>query len=73
MKALLLLPFLASCAPYVGYTHLDPTPMDNDKQAHDLICGGVKIRKAVEVSIGACGNVRGGEFFRIDVEYVHDD
>lgn len=73
MKALLLIPFLAGCVPFVGYSHIDPTPLDNDGQAYDLICGGAKFREPanpIEVQVAVCHNVRGGKMFRVDVDYV---
>jgi len=68
---LILLTVLAGCAPYVGYSHLsDPNIRDD---GYDLICGGVKYREhanPVEATIAGCANVRGGQMFRIDVDYV---
>ncbi len=73
-KALLLIVFLISgCVPFVGYTHMDETPFHNDDRAYDLVCGGGKFREAgnpVEVKIAGCHNVRGGNMFRVDVDYV---
>ena len=67
MKLLLLL-LLAGCSPYVGYTHLSDPRIKGD--GYDLFCGGVKTESEIEVTAGACKNLRGGEFVKIDVEYV---
>ncbi len=70
MKALLLIPFLVGCAPYVGYTHLSDPRINGD--GYDLVCGGGKTKKNLDMSMAVCKNMRGGEFIRLDVEYVWD-
>ena len=71
MKILLLL-FLTSCAPYVGYTHLSDPSRDND--GSDLVCAGVKLQKGLDISAGWCENLRNDwSGINIDVEYVWDD
>jgi hypothetical protein len=67
---LLLLLLLSGCSPYVGYTHLSDPRVEND--GYDLVCGGAKIRKTLEVSAAVCGDLRGDEYVKIDVEYVFD-
>jgi len=70
---LAMLPLLFGCAdlhPFVGYTHLDETPLSRDEQAFDFVCGGVKYRAAIELSAAACRDIRAGAVFRFDAEYV---
>ena len=58
-----------------SYTHLDPTPLDNDGAAYDLLCGEVEKNIAsVRLRGGLCSNVasNGGEFLRLSVEYRFD-
>ena len=69
--AVLLLAGCADLKPYVGYTHLSDPSISGD--GYDLLCGGAKYREAIEVSLGACKNVRGDELIRVDVELVWND
>ena len=65
----LLALLLAGCSPYVGYTHLSNPTVNGD--GYDLACGGVKVEKSVELTIGACKAARlSGTHLKLDVEYV---
>ena len=69
-----LILFLSGCsslAPYAGYTHIsDPRIADTP---FDLVCGGVKGKKIVEVTFGACKDLHFGEYLKVDFEYVWRD
>ena len=64
-----LLPLLSACAPFVGYSHLsDPSVIDD---GYDLVCGGVKVEKGVEISAAWCENLNNDwSGVKIDVDYV---
>ena len=66
-KVILVLLLLSGCAPYVGYTHLSDPRISND--GYDLVCTGVK---GEYLSTGVCKNLApyGGEFIKVDLEYV---
>ena len=61
---------LSGCAPYVEYTHLDPTPFHNDDMAYDLVCVGGETEDRLSVDTAMCKNVRGGEMLKINVRYM---
>ncbi len=63
-----LLFILAGCAPYVGYTHLSDPRIGDD--GYDLVCGGLKADKTVELSAAVCKNLHGGEYIKFDIEYI---
>jgi hypothetical protein len=68
----LMLAVMAGCSnvtPYVAYTHMDPTPLDNDGAAWDMGCGGVKYKGLVEAKAGYCYNARGGDMLELRIEY----
>ena len=58
---------MASCAPYVGYTHLSDPTIDND--GYDLVCVG----NGKKIDIGICQNIRGGTYVKVDARLYFSD
>ena len=69
MLVIVLLIF--GCSPFIGYSHLSDPGIQGD--GSDLVCAGVKLRDEVELTVGGCKNLRGGQMLRIDAEYVWDE
>ena len=61
---------LSGCAPFVEYEHLSDPRVSND--GYDLLCGGIQLDLAVELSGAVCGNIRGGEYVKINAKYVFE-
>lgn len=69
MRGIFLLVFLTGCAPYVGYTHLSSPEIADD--GYDLVCGGVKVERGLEMSAAWCENLNSDwSGVKLDVEYV---
>jgi hypothetical protein len=70
MLVLAAMVVLQGCA-YVEYQHIDATPLDNDKAAYDLVCGGLTHdMDGLSLSGGVCHNLYGGEFLTINARYT---
>ena len=60
---------LSGCGTYVGYTHLDATPLQGGNDAYDLACWGKEVGERLSLDGALCKDLRGDEMLKVEVKW----